>query len=320
MSMLINWTCGVALALFLVGCGNSDLGHAEHNDHGHGHGHDHDESGHAEAQDHTRIAAAVALQSGIRVQAAGPGLIRDAHEVQGLLTPIEGRHARLSARYPGPIRSVTVGVGDTVRKGQTLATIESNVSMAPYSLISPIAGVVLDRRASVGEMAAGQILFEVADLDALWLDLHLFGADAGHITQGLPVLVTRLSDGAIAETTLERILPVTATASQSTVARAVLVNTDRQWRPGAAVRALVTVAERQVPLRVPLSALQRLDDREVAFVQDGEQYHARPLRLGQRDATHAEVLDGLRAGDLVVVEQSYLIKADIEKAGASHDH
>jgi cobalt-zinc-cadmium efflux system membrane fusion protein len=268
----------------------------------------------------TRIAAPVAAEAGIRVAPAGPGVIRDEHEVQGLLTPIEGRHARLSARFPGPIRSVTVGVGDPVRTGQTLATIESNASLGTYAISSPLDGVVLSRSANPGEIAGEAPLLEVADLSALWVDLHLFGADAQHIVAGLPVIVTRLSDGITATTTLERVLPATATASQSTVARARLDNADGRWRPGAAVRARVTVAEDAVPLVVPLAALQRFRDWEVVFIRIGEDYEIRPLELGRRDGHHAEVLGGIDPGAEIVVEQSYLVKADIEKAGASHDH
>jgi acetyl/propionyl-CoA carboxylase alpha subunit len=43
-------------------------------------------------------------------------------------------------------------------------------------------------------------------------------------------------------------------------------------------------------------------------------------RLGRSDGRFTEVLAGLQAGDRYVVENSYLIKADIEKSGASHDH
>lgn len=268
----------------------------------------------------TRIARAIAEQAGIRVAPAAGGTIRDEHDVQGLLTPIEGRHARLAARFAGPIRSVSAGVGDAVRAGQTLATVESNVSLAGYAITSPIEGVVLARNASVGELAGQTPLFEVADLSALWVDLHLFGADAQHITPGLPVEITRFSDGVSARTTLDRVLPATATASQSTVARATLQNSDGLWRPGAAVRARVTVAEHTVPLVVPLSAIQRFRDWDVVFVRIGEDYEIRPLRLARRDAVHVEVLDGLQPGDSIVVEQSYLVKADIEKSGASHDH
>jgi cobalt-zinc-cadmium efflux system membrane fusion protein len=268
----------------------------------------------------TTIAADIAGQSGIRVAAAGPGVIRDEHEVQGLLTPIEGRHARVVARFPGQIRAVDVGVGDEVKQGQTLATIESNVSLSNYAVTSPLSGTVLSRAAGVGELAGESPLFEIADLSSLWVDLHLFGSDAQHITPGLPVLVSRLSDGVSASTTLERVLPATATASQSTVARATLANADGRWRPGAAVRARVTVAEHAVPLIVPLSALQRFRDWDVVFVRVGDDYEIRPLELGRRDGVNVEVLDGLNVGDAVVVEQSYLVKADIEKSGASHDH
>ncbi|MGO4782003.1 efflux transporter periplasmic adaptor subunit, partial [Lysobacter sp. 2RAB21] len=77
------------------------------------------------------------------------------------------------------------------------------------------------------------------------------------------------------------------------------------------------VEQQPVALAVPLTALQRMDDFEVVFVREGERYSARPVKLGRRDAKRVEVLSGLKAGEQVVVEQSFLIKADIEKAGAS---
>lgn len=152
------------------------------------------------------------------------------------------------------------------------------------------------------------------------MDLHIFGADAGHITAGAPVTVTRISDGVVAQTNLERVLPGTATASQSTVARAVLRNSDGLWRPGSAVKARVTVAQQPAAMVVPVGALQRFRDWDVVFVRVGDVYEVRPVKLGARDAQQVQVLSGLAVGDAVVVEQSYLVKADIEKSGASHDH
>jgi membrane fusion protein, heavy metal efflux system len=269
----------------------------------------------------TVIAAGIARESGIRVAKAGPGVIADEHEVQGLLTPVEGRVASAMARFPGPIRTLRANVGDPVRAGQPLASIESNMSLTTYTIAAPISGVVLSRNAALGAVASeGAPLFEIADLSTLWVDLHVFGADATHLAPGAAVTVTRMSDGVQAQTTLERVLPGTATASQSTVARATLDNADGRWRPGSAVSAKVTVARRPVAMAVPLSALQTFRDWEVVFVRVGDTYEVRPLEPGRRDATQVEVLSGLREGDDVVVEQSYLVKADIEKSGASHDH
>lgn len=282
--------------------------------------HDDDEHAHEEAPAQTRIAAATAKRMGILVQVVTAGSIRDEHEVQGLLTPIEGLQAQVVARFPGPIHAVYAGVGDAVRKGQNLAEVESNISLSRYALTAPISGTIIARSARVGDLAADQSLFEIVDLTSLWVDLHLFGADAQHITTGLGVEVERLSDGKTIRTELDRVLPITATASQSTIARATLRNEDGNWRPGTAVLARVTVDEVQVPLRIPLSALQRLDGQDVVFRANGDTYQAQPVQLGRRDAVHVAVRSGLSDGDVIVVAQSYVIKADIEKSSASHDH
>ena len=269
----------------------------------------------------TEIQAKVATDAGIRVAPAAAGVVADEHEVQGLLTPVEGRIAKVMARFPGPIRALRANVGDRVRAGQVLATIESNLSLTNYTVTAPISGVVLARDASIGSVAnEGMALYEIADLSELWVDLHIFGADAQHIRPGVPVTVTRMSDNVTAETILERVLPGTATASQSTVARASIRNIDGLWRPGSAVKARITVEQQQATLRVPLAALQDFRDWKVVFIRVGDTYEIRPVELGKRDATQVEVLSGLKAGDQVVVEQSYLVKADIEKSGASHDH
>lgn len=289
---------------------------------------DHVDAGHVEDASHeegvaaTIIPAGVAQTSGIRTTAAGSGTIADEHEVQGLLTPVEGRVAQVMARFPGPVRALRAGIGDRVRAGQPLATIESNLSLTTYTVASPISGVVLQRSASVGAVAGeGMPLFEVADLSMLWVDLHIFGNDAGHITAGIPVTVTRMSDGVSAETTLERILPGTATASQSTVARATIDNLDGQWRPGAAVRARIVVDRADAALVVPLTALQADEGgRDVVYVREGERYEERAVALGKRDAKNVEIASGLKAGEQVVIAQSFLVKADIGKSSAEHEH
>jgi membrane fusion protein, heavy metal efflux system len=299
--------------LTLVGCG-------EHHEH-----HEEGEAAHSEAEeaghhDEVRIDAKTAEELGIRVAQVGPGVVRDAHEVQGLLTPVEGKHARVRARYPGPIQAVRVGVGDVVKAGQTLALVESNASLTAYPVTAPFAGTILDVSAGPGDLAGDEPLFELADLSSLWVDLHLFGGDAQHITRGLEVEITRLSDGTRTTTKLDRILPGTATASQSTVARATIRNADGQWRPGAAVRARVTVTQREAPRVVPVGSLQTFEGNTVVFVRNGEEYTPRAVKIGQRDAISAEVLEGLSGGEHVVVEQSYLIKADLEKGSAAHEH
>jgi membrane fusion protein, heavy metal efflux system len=71
---------------------------------------------------------------------------------------------------------------------------------------------------------------------------------------------------------------------------------------------------------VPLAALQTFRDWDVVAVNDGELYQLQPVELGRRDGANVEVLSGLAPGARVVTANSYLVKADVEKSGASHDH
>ncbi len=317
-----------ALALALTACAkgahDADDGHAhdsaaESSDHDHGDdddGHSHDES----EADATTIPAETAARSGIVVAAVGPGEIQQAVRLPGVIEARQGAIARVAARFPGAIRDVAVQVGDTVRAGQRLATVESNASLSTYAITTPLAGVVMTRDAELGGFAGESPLFEVADLSKVWVDLHVFGRDAQRVRVGAGVRVERLADGVVATATIGQLLPATDADSQSLTARAVLDNADGLWRPGMAVQADVTTGTTEAAVRVPLDALQRMDGRDVVFVREGDTYTATPVALGVRDTAFVAINDGVKPGDAVVVAQSFLVKADIAKAGAAHEH
>ena len=267
----------------------------------------------------TSIAPAIARAAGMSTAQAGPVVIHEGVALAGRVAVNADRRAVVRGRFPGPVKAVRVNAGDSVRAGETLAIVENSETLGAYSVVAPIDGVVLSRRTSVGDVAGSQILFEIADLSLLWVELNAFGSDAERVRPGMAVRVTS-AGGASATTTLDRILPVADPSSQSVVARVLLPNSDGRWRPGMAVSAEVTVGSREVPLGVKLPALQRFRDFTVVFAQVGDTYEVRMLELGERDHEHVEVLGGLAAGTEYVVEQSFLVKADIEKSGASHDH
>ncbi|MHA7834662.1 MAG: efflux RND transporter periplasmic adaptor subunit, partial [Algiphilus sp.] len=91
-------------------------------------------------------------------------------------------------------------------------------------------------------------------------------------------------------------------------------------RPHQFVQGDVVVEAREVPLAVRRSALQRFRESDVVFARFGDTYEVRIVELGARDANWVEVLSGLEAGTEYVTDNSFLIRADIEKSGASHDH
>jgi cobalt-zinc-cadmium efflux system membrane fusion protein len=267
----------------------------------------------------TTIAADVARAAGIGTTTAGPGSIRDDLVLYGAINVDATRVREVGARFPGVIRSVSREIGDVVRAGEPLATIESNESLQTYTVSAPIAGTITQRHAAAGEQTDATALFTIADFSSVWAEFDVFSRDRPRLREGLAVAVTA-DTGLAAESTITYLAPTGNRASQSVTARAVLDNGDGRWTPGQFVEGRVTIGTTPVALTVPLSALQRFRDFEVVFAQVGDQYEVRMLTLGRRDGGLVEVLDGLAPGTLIVSDNSYLIKADIEKAGASHDH
>ncbi len=67
-------------------------------------------------------------------------------------------------------------------------------------------------------------------------------------------------------------------------------------------------------------AIQRLEGKSVVFVEKEGNYEARNVTLGLQDGEWAEVMEGLQAGERYVAEGSFVVKAQIGKAGAEHVH
>lgn len=267
----------------------------------------------------TRIAPVAAEAAGLVVEAAGPARLEDDLEVAGHITPNRDRVARIEARFPGLVREVRKSIGDTVAAGEVLAVVESNESLQPYSIKAPFGGTVLDRGTSPGAVAGSTPLFEVADLSTVWVDLHVFAHDVTRVQPGQPVHLV-LPDGSEVTAPIERMAPQADPGSQTVTARAVVANAEGHLRPGQAVTGRIVVGGRDVPLAVKTSGLQRFRDSTVVYAQVGDTYEVRMLNLGQQHRGWVEVLGGLEPGERYVAENSFLVKADIEKSGASHDH
>ncbi|HWS27475.1 MAG TPA: efflux RND transporter periplasmic adaptor subunit [Xanthomonadales bacterium] len=268
----------------------------------------------------TTIAADIAEASGIGTDRAGPAIIRESVSALGSISIDVNRLARVRARFPGIVREVHAGFGDSVARGAPLAVVESNDSLRSYTLTAPISGVVTLRNTNVGDVAGDEPLFEITDLSEVWADLHVFGKDLERVAPGQSLTLTSTVGEHQVQAQVDRILPIAAANSQSAVARVRLPNADGRWRPGLAVNAEIAVAEHTVPLAVKVSGLQPFRDFTVVYAQVGETYEVRMLDLGRRDGDYVEVLGGIDPGTSYVSEQSFLIRADVEKSGASHDH
>jgi cobalt-zinc-cadmium efflux system membrane fusion protein len=267
----------------------------------------------------TSIPAEVAKAAGIETAVAGPGTLDETLKLYGAITPDATRVREVRARFPGVIQTVSKRIGESVREGETLVTVESNESLRVYSIAAPIAGVITARHAEPGEQTSDEALFEIADFSRVWAELKVFPRDRARLKIGQPAKI--VAEGAPpAEGTISYVAPAGERNAQSIAARVVLDNSSGAWTAGQFVEGIVTVSRTPVSLSVPLAAVQKFREFDVVFAQVGDTYEVRMLDLGRRDAERAEVLAGLDPGTRYVSHNSYLIKADIEKSGASHDH
>ena len=266
------------------------------------------------------IAPEYAKAAGVQVAQAGPATIMETLTLHGVVSADANRVARVGARFPGIVKAVRKQLGDHVAEGDPLAVVESNESLLSYEIKAPQAGLVTERAASIGAVTGEAPLFVITDLSTVLVELNAFAADARKLTAGLPATV-RSSDGAVsAEIVLTPFLPTAIGGSQTRVIRVSIDNREGQWTPGLRVIATVRLPPQSVPLGVRTAGLQSFRDFTVVFAQVGTTYEVRMLELGRTDGEMIEVLGGLDVGERYVTANSFLVKADAMKSGASHDH
>ena len=267
----------------------------------------------------TRIAKDVADAAGMNVEDAGPATIRERVTVYGRVVSDPENVSHVSARFDGVIREVRASIGESIEKGATLAVIEANDSLNNYTIKAPISGTVIDRHANPGETTDNRSLFTIVDTSSVWAELAVFPSDRARVQVGAPVTV-RTAIGDISKDGEIALLSPVAGANQSVTARVRLDNSEGLFAAGMYLTGEIEVAQYEVPLAVKRSGLQTFRDFTVVYALIGDEYEVRMLDLGRQDATWVEVLGGLDTGTTYVTTNSYLVKSDIEKSGASHDH
>lgn len=269
----------------------------------------------------TTIPADVAERSGITVEPAGPRSIVTTLRARGKILPSEHRIAHIIPRFSGVVREGRKHIGDPVEKGEVVAIVESNQSLQPFEVKSQIAGTVISGHLIVGEFVPeNQWIFVVADLSVVWADLFVPLRDAKKAAVGQTVRVSSVHSEVSVDGKVTYVAPYADEKSQARLVRVELPNPDVVFLPGAHVTGDIVIDDAQAPVAARRDAVQRFGHWEVVFKRSGDTYEARPLELGRSDGEWVEVKSGLSAGEEYVTSNAFLVKADILKAGATHDH
>ena len=273
---------------------------------------DHDEE---EYEEISRINDNLAAEVDIVTTIASSGTINQTVTVYGKVTQAPEHLNVIQARFPGVIQSVKASIGDIVKKGDRLITIESNESLKTYSVRAPISGVIVQRQANPGELTQERQLLTIANLDTVWSEFRIYPEKQRKVSSGYSVMVM-INEQQI-QSHVAHLVP--AANKPYMLARVKLDNTELKLSPGQLAKAKIYTGKFEVSLAVEKEAIQELGGRLGVFVKEDESYEFTTLSLGKSDDNLIEVISGIEKGTEYVSKNSYLIKADILKSEAE-DH
>ncbi len=291
----------------------------EHGGHeGHGEGHDEHEHG---KEGHVELSAEARKNANLKIEEAAGAKIQTLLPLYGKIASNEESLAHVQPRFPGVVKEVRKKLGDAVEKGDLLAVVESNDSLRSYDIKSEVSGTVIQKDITLGEFVKNEdTIYTIADLSTVWVDLVVFREDFKKLKVGQPVEIHPGAGDEAIQARVAYISPFGTEGTQSMLARCVVPNPNGDLRPGLFVTAEISTGEVEAPVAVKLAAIQTLKEKTVVFVEEGDAFEAREVELGARDNTHVEVLSGLLPGDKYVSDNSFILKAELGKEEAEHEH
>jgi multidrug efflux pump subunit AcrA (membrane-fusion protein) len=230
-----------------------------------------------------------------------------ARRAQGAVVPgIPGASSDLlgAARRRLELLDVSDAVIDDVLKtGRVRRTI---------TVAAPISGIVLEKPVVEGQgITAGMMLFSLADLSTVWVEVEIREADAGALRMGQGVNIESASlPGRTFKGRIELVQPTVDAAARTVRARVVVSNSGAALKPGMYVTVNVLIPSRRA-LTVPASAVINTGTRSIVFVDmGGGRLTPQDVETGSSGGDFIEVLAGLEPGQRVVTSAQFLLESE----------
>lgn len=205
-----------------------------------------------------------------------------------------------------------------------LAGIENTPdgALGRYTITTPIAGAVIERRISLGQSVAagGEPVFVVADDATVWADIDIYREALADVEKDASVTFHNDAGDQIAQGEIAFVTPQLQERSRTATARVILDNPDGSIRPGLFVSARIGGLEGGEAIAVPTGAVQNYEDDSVVFVPVQGGFAPRPVMTGKESGGWVEILSGLQPGQNYVAEGAFTLKAQLEKGGFESGH
>lgn len=230
----------------------------------------------------------------------------------------KGKYEKSLAAYRAAYEALRL-IGLSEEKIKQISWSDKREPLSYFPLVSPQEGTVIERTITPGELVTPKDkAFTIADLSTVWILLDIYEQHLAAVKVGSEVEIT--VDAYPKERFRGKIVYLSYLLNPDTRtvdARVEIANLDRRLRPGMFARAaLVLPSTQEDPkvLVVPQDAIQQVDEKSVAFVQERPgTYTVRPVLIGRRSGNDAEVRSGLTEGERVVTQGSFYLKSIVLK-------
>jgi Cu(I)/Ag(I) efflux system membrane fusion protein len=181
-------------------------------------------------------------------------------------------------------------------------------------LRAPVSGVVLEKSAIQGQrFAPGEMLYQIADLSNVWMLADVFEQDLVLVRRGQPATIRiEAYPEKVFTGKVTFIYPTVDSETRTAKVRIELPNDQVLLKPAMyGSGELASIHGKDKVLAVPESAVLHTGTRQLVLVDLGEgRFEPREVKLGAHGDDYDEVLDGLTAGEMVVVKANFLIDAE----------
>jgi len=180
---------------------------------------------------------------------------------------------------------------------------------ATFSLNSPIDGIVVERNATLGaSVGTDANLFKIIDLSQVWIDADVFEKDLPRVRPGQEV---KLTVTAFPQSTFSgRVILINSVLDPETrtvKVRTEVANPDGRLKPDMFANVQIVTDVNRAAISIPQSAVLNDEGKTIVFVAEGNGYKKRQVQAGIQNNDRVEIVDGLTAGDKVVVKGNYLL-------------
>lgn len=209
-----------------------------------------------------------------------------------------------------------------VKESQISALEKAGKPNIRLPIYTPLSGTVIEKMVQQGQyINTGEVLFNIADLSKVWVEIDVFEDEVPYVRVGQKVEIrSTIEHGAVYNGEISFVYPFHDPKTHTVKARVEMSNPGYRLKPDMFVNAII-----RVPLVegivLPVTALIDTGKSQLVWVEASPgMFEPRDVKAGERVEDKVQILSGIKAGDHVAVSGAYLIDSESQlQGGGGHE-